>query len=460
MKATKIILAFLILAMVAALILMPTLHKTEHDPVTAVIDSAPGCTARVYAAQDLDLKTNLLTHIDPQADSYSVALAPGEYVVMDFGSQGELLNCRVLTVTEEEASLNAPFQAPETQPEETAEATEPPTETTEATEPPTEAPTEPPEPTVPETIPLEEREMPMYYQNDYPDTRYGSGSLEVNGCSITCLAMLSSYMTGYEYTPDLLAGYFGGFNGNNIQRLENASTQLQLPWSKSPTWHHTLQALREGKYCIVMMNKESYFTTGQHFILLTGFTEDGQRILARDPSRKNYDHWALAQGFENGFETWVIRQGYSGAWIYDMSQMPEEPFYYYEEPHEPEYRYGDLTLTEEEIDLLAKMVFVEAQGESDEGQQAVAEVVLNRLVAPNFPNVLAEVIYAAGQFKSVPFIPDAEPTQTQYEAIERALHGPYVLDMDVVFFSRYAVNDNIWGKIGGHIFCRQWNAEN
>ncbi len=450
MKAKRIIVLVLVLLVLAALLLMPNIHISEVPSVEAVIDSAPGCTARVYASEDTELSTNLLENIDPDADHYDVALAPGIYIVEDYGPSGELLDMRILTVTKEGSSLDATLQAPVTEP---AEVTEP---AAEATEPPTEA-TEPPqtEPTVPETIPLAEREMPHYYQNDYPDTMYGSGSLEVNGCSITCLSMIASYMTGYDYKPDQLAGYFGGFNGNNIQRLENACNQLQLPWTKAATWHDTLKALKEGKLAMALMNKNSSFTTGQHFIILEGVTDDGL-ILARDPSRPNHEKWDLKEGFKSGFKSWQITQGYSGAWIFDIDQMPEEPFYYYEEPHEPEYRYGDLTLTEQEIRLLAKMVFVEAQGEPDDGQQAVAEVVLNRLVADNFPNTIRDVIYSAGQFKSVPFLEEAEPTQTQYEAIERALHGPYVLPMDVVFFARHAVNDNIWGRIGDHIFCHQW----
>jgi len=96
---------------------------------------------------------------------------------------------------------------------------------------------------------------------------------------------------------------------------------------------------------------------------------------------------------------------------------------------------------------------VEAQGECFEGQQAVAEVVLNRLVADGFQNTVNGVIYAENQFRSVPFLEDAEPTSIQYEAIERALEGPYVLPIDVYHFATYRVNDNVWGKIGGHVFC-------
>ena len=103
--------------------------------------------------------------------------------------------------------------------------------------------------------------------------------------------------------------------------------------------------------------------------------------------------------------------------------------------------------------LLARVVWVEAQGECKEGQQAVAEVVLNRMASPNFGDTLKSVIYAEGQFRSVPYLEDATPYQAQYDAIEAAIYGPYVLPENVMHFATYPTNNNVWGKIGGHIFC-------
>src|SRR5690606_39702059 len=49
--------------------------------------------------------------------------------------------------------------------------------------------------------------------------------------------------------------------------------------------------------------------------------------------------------------------------------------------------------TDAEIDLLARIVRAEAQGEPFEGKVAVAAVVLNRLERPQYPDTLREVIY-------------------------------------------------------------------
>ena len=79
----------------------------------------------------------------------------------------------------------------------------------------TEAPTEPPETLPPETVPettapeqpdrIHYDAVPNFYETDYPDIRYGIGSFAENGSGITSVAMVASYLTGYEYRPDQLA---------------------------------------------------------------------------------------------------------------------------------------------------------------------------------------------------------------------------------------------------------------
>jgi len=297
--------------------------------------------------------------------------------------------------------------------------------------------------------------VPNYFQTVYDDVRYGSGTIATSGCSITCLAMVAAYMTDHLYSPVELADYFGSSAFSNMGRLESASDALQLPYRKAVNWHESLQALKDGKVVIALMEENSLFTESQHFIVLTGITEEG-KIFVNDPNLNNYARWELQKGFANGFSEGDILCGYSGGWIYDKEAMPEEPFLYWEEaPSDRECRYPGITLTAADLDLLAKVVWVEARGESFEGQQAVAEVALNRLVSPDFPNTLHEVIYAEGQFRSAPYLEDATPWQVQYEAIDGALFGPYVLPMDVMYFAQQPTNDHVWGKIGGHVFCYQ-----
>ena len=303
-------------------------------------------------------------------------------------------------------------------------------------------------------------ELPTYYQNDYAYVRFGSGTVANNGCSVTALAMVASYMTGHPYTPDALADYFGGRAENNIARLEIASRALQLTYRKAKDWNQVYDALQKGKIAIVLVSAPSAFTNSQHFIVLHGITKDG-RVLVTDPNNQNHLKWDLQQGFENGFDTYEIWSCWEGGWIYDKAAMPKNPIFYQEpriDHSNPRFPDVESRLTPDDIDLMAKVVWAEARGESLEGQRAVAEVILNRLNSPNFPDNLHDVIYGEGQFRTAWQLDEATPYQTQYEAVEMALYGPdYVLPETVVYFAWEKVNNNVWGWIGRHVFCHEFN---
>ena len=52
--------------------------------------------------------------------------------------------------------------------------------------------------------------FPDYTLEEYGSVMYANGTILDNGCSVVCLASLATYMTGHQYYPDELAGYFGG----------------------------------------------------------------------------------------------------------------------------------------------------------------------------------------------------------------------------------------------------------
>ena len=124
-------------------------------------------------------------------------------------------------------------------------------------------------------------------------------------------------------------------------------------------------------------------------------------------------------------------------------------------------RYACIYLTDEDVDLLARIIWLEARGECFEGQQAVAEVVFNRMLASDFPDTLYGVIFEKGQFSTASRVEKATPGETQYRAIYEALTGPNILPLEVVFFATSPENDNVWGSIGGHTFCYPyyWEGE-
>lgn len=136
------------------------------------------------------------------------------------------------------------------------------------------------------------------------------------------------------------------------------------------------------------------------------------------------------------------------------AQPPEQE----EAPPEEISRYADLSISEDDIELLAALVYHEARGESFDGQVAVIEVVLNRCLSPEFPDTVEGVVFQkygdVWQFSPAPYIWTAEPTQTQYDAVYTAINSTdYVLPAETVFFSREAYNENVVAIIGNHVFC-------
>lgn len=114
-----------------------------------------------------------------------------------------------------------------------------------------------------------------------------------------------------------------------------------------------------------------------------------------------------------------------------------------------------ITVTEEERELMARIVYLEARGEPFEGQQAVAEVILNRVESEDFPGTVEDVIHQTDplQFAASPLLDMAEPGAEQYAAVDAALYGYRVLPKDVVFFDTRPLTENVWGRIGNHWFC-------
>ena len=127
-----------------------------------------------------------------------------------------ILGGGLLLAKKEEADLPAPTET-------MTEVTEQTIPVTTETVPETEA--------VPETtVPVVEEKktidaVPLYYQTDYPYINFGNGTIATSGCSITCLAMVATYLTDQEYTPPQMAYHFGSF-GKNIVEC-NLSDSLQ-----------------------------------------------------------------------------------------------------------------------------------------------------------------------------------------------------------------------------------------
>lgn len=98
-------------------------------------------------------------------------------------------------------------------------------------------------------------------------------------------------------------------------------------------------------------------------------------------------------------------------------------------------RYNDfsnLISTENEINMLATLVYLEAGVESFDCQEAVVSVVLNRMYIYN--KSLEEIIYEDGQFTPADNIQYSNPSNSTLKAVETVLSCGTTLPMYVTFF--------------------------
>ncbi len=114
-----------------------------------------------------------------------------------------------------------------------------------------------------------------------------------------------------------------------------------------------------------------------------------------------------------------------------------------------------------DLNLLARVVYGEARGESYTGQVAVAAVVLNRVRHSSFPNSISGVVYQSGAFDAVS---DGQinltPNATAKKAAQDALNGWDPSYGAIYYFNpSTATNKWIWSRpmtvtIGKHRFCK------
>ena len=113
------------------------------------------------------------------------------------------------------------------------------------------------------------------------------------------------------------------------------------------------------------------------------------------------------------------------------------------------------------VNLLARLIYGEARGESYTGQVAVGAVVLNRVRSSKFPNTISGVIYQAGAFDAVS---DGQinmtPNSTAKKAAQDAINGWDPSYGAIYYFNpSTATNKWIWSRpmtvtIGKHRFCK------
>lgn len=132
--------------------------------------------------------------------------------------------------------------------------------------------------------------IPKMYQNDYRKVKYGNGTIATSGCAPTCIAMVTSYLTGSTVTPDTIVAYTG-----NKYYISGAGSSWAVFPACANAWGYTctslgknmksvIEELSEGNPVIVSVGSGT-FTKEGHIMVIRG-TEDGC-FLINDPNKNN-----------------------------------------------------------------------------------------------------------------------------------------------------------------------------
>ena len=117
--------------------------------------------------------------------------------------------------------------------------------------------------------------------------------------------------------------------------------------------------------------------------------------------------------------------------------------------------------SDNDINLLAKLIAAEARGETYKGQVAVGAVVLNRVSHTSFPDTIAGVIYQKGAFSCVTDSNwNVSPDSTSLKAARDCINGWDPSGGAIYYYNPSKTNNSFMHSrpvitaIGRHVFCR------
>lgn len=161
-------------------------------------------------------------------------------------------------------------------------------------------------------------EVPLYLQYDakWGGIPYGNETIKKTGCCPTCLAMVFSYYCQREILPNDITAWAG-----NRYYVNGAGTAWSIFEPAGRNWNvkcanigknqnQMIEALKSGKLIIASMGPGT-FTTGGHFIVLTGITRNG-KIRVNDPNDNS-----RKQHIRKEFDISLILRESKNMWVFE-----------------------------------------------------------------------------------------------------------------------------------------------
>ncbi|MCK4258667.1 MAG: cell wall hydrolase [Halanaerobiales bacterium] len=120
------------------------------------------------------------------------------------------------------------------------------------------------------------------------------------------------------------------------------------------------------------------------------------------------------------------------------------------------------TISDYELNLLARVIHGESRGEPYLGKVAVGAVILNRVISSRFSNTIEKVILQKSQFEAVSNGQiNLKPSSSAYKAAREALNGSDPT-LGALYFINPKYAPNAWWfnrkqktvTIGGHVFAK------
>ena len=132
----------------------------------------------------------------------------------------------------------------------------------------------------------------MQWDSRWGYCRYGTGLIGYTGCGPTCLSIVLLGLTGDDsYDPASVAafatenGYCVPGNGTSWSLFSEGAEKLGLISAELPLHEGAMKAELDAGRPIIMIMGPGHFTDTGHFIVVTGYNEDGFTVI--DPNRRS-----------------------------------------------------------------------------------------------------------------------------------------------------------------------------